>query len=144
MNEYLLATIAQAAARVRLYPTEPLALEALGVTVGEAGEDWSAGQRQLICVARALLRRCRVLVLDEATSAIDPETDARVQEALRQLGSGVSGLTIAHRLETIMDSNRVFVMARGQLVEQGAPHALAADPLSHFAALLAAKEHRES
>ena len=138
------AELAHAAHRVRLYPTTAEASAALNETVGEAGENWSAGQRQLICMARALLRRCRVLVLDEATSSIDAETDAAVQGALRVAFDGVTGLTIAHRLETVMDSHRVFVMHGGHLVEAGPPQELAADPSSRLASLLAAREHGEA
>ena len=108
--------------------------------VQEDGANFSVGQRQLLCMARALLRRSRVLVLDEATSSIDPQTDAHVQHALREAFAGVTGLTIAHRLETVMDSHRVFVMHAGALAEAGPPRELAADPSSRFAALLQAKD----
>eukprot|EP00908_Phaeocystis_cordata_P022659 Transcript_508.p1 GENE.Transcript_508~~Transcript_508.p1 ORF type:complete len:801 (+),score=373.02 Transcript_508:98-2500(+) len=134
------ARLAEAAAGVRLYPSAEAAQRALSEAVGEGGDNWSAGQRQLICMARALLRRCRILVLDEATSSIDPETDAHVQRALREAFAGVTGLTIAHRLETIMDAHRVFVMHAGELAEAGPPRELAADPTSRFAALLQAKD----
>ena len=132
--------LGEAAASVRLYPTAAEATAALDEAVGEGGDNWSAGQRQLVCMARVLLRRCRVLVLDEATSSIDPQTDAHVQHALREAFAGVTGLTIAHRLETVMDSHRVFVMHAGALAEAGPPRELAADPSSRFAALLQAKD----
>ena len=134
------AQLGEAAASVRLYPTAAEAAAALDEAVGEGGDNWSAGQRQLVCMARALLRRSRVLVLDEATSSIDPQTDAHVQQALREAFAGVTGLTIAHRLETVMDSHRVFVMHAGALAEAGPPRELAADPSSRFAALLQAKD----
>jgi len=134
------AQLGEAAASVRLYPTAAEAAAVLDEAVGEGGDNWSAGQRQLLCMARALLRRSRVLVLDEATSSIDPQTDAHVQHALREAFAGVTGLTIAHRLETVMDSHRVFVMHAGALAEAGPPRELAADPSSRFAALLQAKD----
>lgn len=113
----------------------------LDAVVGESGENWSQGQRQLICCARALLKRSRILLLDEATSSIDTETDTILQEALRVESSAAetTTLTIAHRLETILDSDHILVMDDGRLAEQGTPDHLAADQTSRFSALLAAK-----
>ena len=109
----------------------------LDVEVAEEGENWSHGQRQLICLASALLRGCRVMVCDEATSSIDAETDAVVQTSLRR--SKATMLVIAHRLETILDSNRVLVIDHGRMVESGTPAELEAK-CGKFAALLAARE----
>ena len=117
------------------------AIALLDATVGESGDNWSNGQRQLICCARALLKCSRILLLDEATSSIDPLTDAALQDALRIecAQAATTTLTIAHRLDTIMDSDRILVMDHGELGEYGLPEELAADPTSRFAALLAAK-----
>ena len=110
----------------------------LGMTVAELGSNFSAGERQLVCLARALLRAPRVLVLDEATSAVDDATDAAIQETIRTAFAGVTLLTVAHRLHTVADYDRVVVMADGEVVQDGAPHELARDEAGPFAALLGA------
>jgi len=112
--------------------------EGLQYELSVGGENLSAGQRQLICVARALLRRSRVLVLDEATSSVDFRTDALMQEVLRQAVREVSltTLTIAHRINTILGSDNVLVMASGKAVEFGDPKTLRADDTSAFSRLV--------
>ena len=97
----------------------------LEAEISEGGSNLSSGQRQLVCFARALLRKTKILVLDEATSSIDLETDEAVQQILR--GSdfqGVTTLTIAHRINTIMDSDRVLVMSDGRVAEFDTPEEL--------------------
>ncbi|KAJ2820990.1 hypothetical protein IWW50_004831, partial [Coemansia erecta] len=98
--------------------------ERLEFVVAQGGENFSVGQRQLICLARALLKRARVLVLDEATAAIDPESDAIIQESIRNEFKHCTVLTIAHRLNTIIDSDRILVLDRGQVVEFDTPQRL--------------------
>ncbi|PNF24809.1 hypothetical protein B7P43_G15136 [Cryptotermes secundus] len=106
--------------------------DALEHPVSEGGENLSVGQRQLICLARALLRKTKVLILDEATAAVDLETDDLIQTTIRSEFKDCTVLTIAHRLNTIMDSNRVIVLDRGLLVEYDTPEALLQNKASVF------------
>uniref|UniRef100_A0A665TYM5 ABC-type glutathione-S-conjugate transporter n=1 Tax=Echeneis naucrates TaxID=173247 RepID=A0A665TYM5_ECHNA len=87
----------------------------------EGGENLSLGQRQLVCLARALLRKTKILVLDEATAAVDLETDTLIQSTIRTQFEDCTVLTIAHRLNTIMDYTRVIVMDRGHISEMDSP-----------------------
>lgn len=89
--------------------------------VSEGGENLSVGQRQLVCLARALLRKSQVLVLDEATAAIDMETDDVIQATIRQEFADCTVLTVAHRLNTIMDADRVMVLDKGLIKECDSP-----------------------
>ncbi|XP_051994835.1 multidrug resistance-associated protein 1 isoform X4 [Xyrauchen texanus] len=92
----------------------------------EGGENLSLGQRQLVCLARALLRKTKILVLDEATAAVDLETDNLIQSTIRTQFEDCTVLTIAHRLNTIMDYTRVLVLDKGQMAEFGSPSTLIA------------------
>ncbi|MGH0129636.1 UNVERIFIED_CONTAM: hypothetical protein FKN15_048341 [Acipenser sinensis] len=87
----------------------------------EGGENLSLGQRQLVCLARALLRKTKILVLDEATAAVDLETDNLIQSTIRSQFEECTVLTIAHRLNTVMDYTRVIVMDKGLIVESNSP-----------------------
>eukprot|EP00903_Cladosiphon_okamuranus_P012646 g11831.t1 len=102
----------------------------LDAEVSEGGENLSLGQRQLVCLARAVLRRNRILVMDEATANVDVDTDSLIQEAIRKEFSGCTVLTIAHRLNTIMDSDRILVMQDGRVGEFDTPANLVANPRS--------------
>jgi len=107
-----------------------LALDLLGLSwsldkeLPHAGASLSRGERQLLTFARALVRDPELLVLDEATSAVDPATEERIQSALERLQEGRTTLSVAHRLVTIRRCNPIFVMASGQLVEQGSHESL--------------------
>uniref|UniRef100_A0A8D1ZQH8 Multidrug resistance-associated protein 1 n=1 Tax=Sus scrofa TaxID=9823 RepID=A0A8D1ZQH8_PIG len=90
----------------------------------EGGENLSVGQRQLVCLARALLRKTKILVLDEATAAVDLETDDLIQSTIRTQFHDCTVLTIAHRLNTIMDYTRVIVLDKGEIREHGSPSEL--------------------
>uniref|UniRef100_A0A6Q2X0G2 ATP-binding cassette, sub-family C (CFTR/MRP), member 2 n=1 Tax=Esox lucius TaxID=8010 RepID=A0A6Q2X0G2_ESOLU len=98
--------------------------EGLNHEVSEGGENLSVGQRQLLCLARALLRKSRILILDEATAAVDLETDDLIQTTIRQEFAHCTVLTIAHRLHSILDSNRVMVLDAGKIVEFDSPSTL--------------------
>ncbi len=90
--------------------------------VGEGGQNISGGQRQRILIARAVLSRPRILIFDEATSALDNRSQSTVQRGLAELP--VTRVVVAHRFSTIRQVNRVFVLAKGRLVESGPPDAL--------------------
>ncbi|KAF3708249.1 Canalicular multispecific organic anion transporter 1 [Channa argus] len=108
--------------------------EGLKHEVSEGGENLSVGQRQLLCLARALLRKSRILILDEATAAVDLETDNLIQTTIRKEFSHCTVLTIAHRLHTIMDSSRVMVLDAGKIVEFDTPRNLL-EKQGHFYAM---------
>ncbi|XP_051770128.1 ATP-binding cassette sub-family C member 3 isoform X2 [Ctenopharyngodon idella] len=93
----------------------------LDLECSEGGENLSVGQRQLVCLARALLRKTRILVLDEATAAVDLETDDLIQSTIRTQFEDCTVFTIAHRLNTIMDYTRVLVLDKGQIAEFDTP-----------------------
>jgi len=104
--------------------------------VSEEGGNWSAGQRQLLCLARAALKKSKVVLADEATSSCDAETDAMMQVAMRRAFAGATVLTVAHRMGTITDSDRVLVMSAGAVAEWGTPAALTELPGGMYRALL--------
>ena len=85
---------------------------------------FSVGQKQLLCLARALLRRNKFLILDEATSNVDMETDQFIQNCIHTKFAKTTVITIAHRLNTIADYDKVIVMSGGRIVEIGSPHEL--------------------
>ncbi|CAG8480040.1 2241_t:CDS:10 [Ambispora gerdemannii] len=101
----------------------------------EGGDNFSQGQRQLLCLARALLRRSSVIVLDEATASVDVETDFHIQETIRTEFSWATLLCIAHRLRTIIDYDRVLVLEQGKVAEFDTPYNLLQDPNSLFRSL---------
>ncbi|CAK9828616.1 Probable multidrug resistance-associated protein lethal(2)03659 [Anthophora retusa] len=102
----------------------------------DRGSNYSVGQRQLVCLARAILRNNRILMLDEATANVDPQTDALIQHTIRKKFAKCTVLTIAHRLNTIMDSDKVLVMDKGRMAEYDHPHILLQNSYSQFTSLV--------
>ena len=87
--------------------------------LGERGEGLSGGERQRLAIARAILKDAPVRVLDEATSALDTETERDIQDSLKAMGEGRSVITIAHRLSTVVDADRIVVLEKGHVTETG-------------------------
>ncbi|KAI8357575.1 hypothetical protein B0O80DRAFT_291714 [Mortierella sp. GBAus27b] len=104
----------------------------LGFKVSQNGDNFSVGQRALICLARALLRTSKILVLDEATAAVDVETDDLIQSTIRKEFKDRTILTIAHRIKTIMDSDKILVLEKGRVEEYESPRTLLQRPESLF------------
>ena len=93
--------------------------DAYDTRIGEDGIKLSVGQKQRLSIARAVLTDPRILILDDATSALDSQTEAHVQESLEQLMKGRTNVVIAHRLSTIVNADRILVIHEGRLVDQG-------------------------
>ncbi|XP_037285276.2 ATP-binding cassette sub-family C member 4 isoform X2 [Rhipicephalus microplus] len=108
----------------------------LSTEVCEGGGNFSVGQRQLICLARAVLRQNKILVMDEATANVDPRTDALIQRTIRENFASCTVFTIAHRLHTIMDSDRVIVLDAGRIVEFDEPYKLMKSECSQFTSMV--------
>ena len=89
--------------------------EKLNYNVGYAGSQLSGGQKQRIAIARAILRNPQILILDEATSALDRRNEKLIQTTLDKISNGVTTLTIAHRVKTIMNANKIFVLNSGKI-----------------------------
>ena len=96
----------------------------LDTTVAEGGLNFSVGQRQLLCLARAILRRNKILVLDEPTANVDTRTDHLLQEAVSKSFRGATILAVAHRLDTVIDFDKILVLGHGSVLEYGSPHEL--------------------
>jgi ABC-type multidrug transport system fused ATPase/permease subunit len=113
---------------VRLAETRTVCLFAHGLllflAVADMGENWSVGQKQLLCFGRVILKRSRILFMDEATASVDSQTDAAIQKIIREEFAECTVISVAHRIPTVMDSDRVLVLDAGS-----ARFALASFPL---------------
>ncbi|XP_063977971.1 probable multidrug resistance-associated protein lethal(2)03659 [Diachasmimorpha longicaudata] len=117
---------------------EDVELKEMGLTahINEGGSNLSVGQRQLVCLARAIVKNNRILVLDEATANVDPRTDELIQKTIRSKFAECTVLTIAHRLNTVMDSDRILLMDAGQVVEFDHPHILLQDETGYLSSMV--------
>jgi len=110
-------------------------LEGLECQVGEFGRNFSLGQRQLVCLARAVLKEPKILIIDEATASVDPKTDSLIQATIKRCFEGSTVLNIAHRLSTVLDYDRIMVLEAGRLVEFDTVERLLALEGGHFRAM---------
>ena len=104
--------------------------QGLDTQISEGGKNLSLGQRQLICLARALLRKSKILVLDEATSSVDARTDQQVQDTIKRefVNKGATVITVAHRLDTVLGYDKICVLGDGNVLEYGSPAELLRNP----------------
>ncbi|XAR56775.1 Xenobiotic-transporting ATPase [Bertholletia excelsa] len=116
----------------------------LDSAVTENGENWSMGQRQLVCLGRVLLKKSKVLVLDEATASVDTATDNLIQQTLKQHFTDCTVLTIAHRITSVLDSDMVLLLDHGLVMEYDSPNKLLENKSSLFAKLVAEYSTRSS
>lgn len=112
------------AANSTLAPKNTNIFKDLNSGIAESGGNLSQGQRQLLCLARAIVARPKVMILDEATSAVDMETDGLIQRSIREEFTDSTLIVIAHRLSTIADFDRIMVLSDGQIAEFGTPREL--------------------
>ncbi|RUS68623.1 hypothetical protein EGW08_023616, partial [Elysia chlorotica] len=120
-DEYSDSQLWRALDEVQLKETIGNHPENLYMEVTEGGSNFSAGQRQLMCLARAVLGNARILMIDEATANVDPITDDLIQQTIRIKFKACTVLTIAHRLHTVIDSDRILVLDAGQIAEMDTP-----------------------
>lgn len=109
----------------------------LNFAIEEKGGNLSSGEKQLICIVRAALRKSKIVILDEATAAIDLVTESRINSLLANYFRDCTMITIAHRLQTIMNCDRILVLDSGKLIEIGEPAKLLSDKSSSFAQYVA-------
>uniref|UniRef100_G5E701 Multidrug resistance-associated protein 4 n=1 Tax=Loxodonta africana TaxID=9785 RepID=G5E701_LOXAF len=123
-NEYTDEELWNALKEVQLKEAIEDLPDKMNTELAESGSNFSVGQRQLVCLARAILRKNRILIIDEATANVDPRTDELIQKKIREKFAQCTVLTIAHRLNTIIDSDRIMVLDSGRLKEYDEPYVL--------------------
>ncbi|XP_073363857.1 ABC transporter C family member 4-like [Aegilops tauschii subsp. strangulata] len=128
IGQYSEAEIWQALERCQLKDTVAAKPEKLDAQVADLGENWSVGQRQLLCLGRVILKRSRVLFMDEGTASVDSQTDAAIQRIIREEFRECTVISIAHRVPTVIDSDRVLVLDAGLVKEFDAPSKLMRRP----------------
>ena len=106
--------------------------DGLNFMVKENGDNLSAGERQLICMARAMIRKSKIIIMDEATSSIDYNTEQLIQQAILTKLKDSTVITIAHRIKTILEYDKIIVFEQGKLIEQGSPKELIDKKDGHF------------
>ncbi|PRP77744.1 putative multidrug resistance protein [Planoprotostelium fungivorum] len=134
-EEYSDASIWSSLHSVQLHDDVNAMDEKLSALVVEGGENFSVGQRQLLCLARAILRKPKILIMDEATAAVDYETDSKIQKTIRSEFKDTTVLTIAHRIHTISDYDRILVLDSGTVAELDTPQSLLSNKNSIFSSL---------
>ena len=132
MNEFTDEEIYASLRAVRLVADDRTSFTNLDMPIGENGNNLSLGERQLLCVARALLHKSRVVLFDEASSSIDHTTDSLLTQCIHDVFRDSTVLTIAHRLRTVIGYDRILFLHQGRIVETGTPAALLSDTTSHF------------
>ena len=132
MNEFTDEEIYASLRAVRLVADDRTSFTNLDMPIGENGNNLSLGERQLLCVARALLHKSRVVLFDEASSNIDHTTDSLLTQCIHDVFRDSTVLTIAHRLRTVIGYDRILFLHQGRIVETGTPAALLSDTTSHF------------
>lgn len=131
-DEYKDEEIFEALRRTHLLDDTNSMFQDLDMVVSEGGNNLSQGQRQLVCLARALLRRNKVVLMDEATASVDFQTDRAIQKTIASEFSGCTILCIAHRLHTVIEYDRILVMDNGHVAEFASPLVLLRDEDSMF------------
>ncbi|TMW69000.1 hypothetical protein Poli38472_001156 [Pythium oligandrum] len=135
-NEYADEALWNALRRIGLSDRISGEAEKLEVMVEDNGENFSVGERQMLCMTRALLKESRIVIFDEATASIDHETDQKLQRVIREAFASSTVLTIAHRLDTILDADRILVLDAGEIVAFDSPSVLVKQGSGHFYELM--------
>ncbi|XP_044964033.1 ABC transporter C family member 14-like [Hordeum vulgare subsp. vulgare] len=144
VGQYSDAQIWQALERCQLKDVVASKAEKLDALVADSGENWSVGQRQLLCLGRVILKQNQILFMDEATASVDSQTDATIQKITREQFSSCTIISIAHRIPTVMDCDRVLVLDAGLVKEFDAPSRLLEQPSSLFGAMVEEYADRSS